>query len=229
METRFCAPGEIEKESMRIIRQELLQKNKTIPEENLDVVMRAIHTTADFDYADSLYFSKDACSRIIKSFTDGAVFVTDTNMCLAGINKKALSSFGIKACCFMADETVAERSAKNGTTRAYEAMGYAAESFGKAAFISGNAPTALMRLCEMMEEGYRPSFVIGVPVGFVNVVESKEELIRTCKRYDIPVIVSRGGKGGSTVAAGITNALLYKSGTGDVSVSRNYVNQRDMR
>lgn len=204
------SPGLIEKESMRIIRQEILEKNKTIPEENLDVVMRAIHTTADPDFADILYFSRDACNRIIKTFAERPVFVTDTNMCLAGINKKALAGYGIEAVCFMADDGIAKSSEENGTTRAYEAMGYAAGRFKRAAYICGNAPTALMRLCELMEDGYRPSFIIGVPVGFVNVAESKEELIKTCERYDIPVIASKGRKGGSTVAAGIMNALLYK-------------------
>ena len=203
-------PDEIEKESMRIIRDELQNRKKAVPGDNLDVVMRTIHTTADFDYADSLYFSPAACDSIIKELTTGTTVITDTNMCLSGISKKALSKLGLEAYCFMADPVIEKRSAENGTTRAYEAMGYAFERFKKAAFVSGNAPTALIRLCELMEDGFRPSFIIGVPVGFVNVVESKEAIIKTCEKYDIPAIVARGNKGGSNVAAGIMNALLYR-------------------
>ncbi len=203
-------PDEIEKESMRIIRDELQKRNKNVPEDNLDVVMRTIHTTADFDYADNLYFSPAACDRIIKELLTGTTIITDTNMCLSGISKKALSKLGLEAHCFMADAEIEKRSAEKGTTRAYEAMGYAFERFEKTAFVSGNAPTALIRLCELIEDGSRPSFIIGVPVGFVNVVESKEDIIKTCEKYDIPAIVARGNKGGSNVAAGIMNALLYR-------------------
>ncbi|MCR5651074.1 MAG: precorrin-8X methylmutase [Lachnospiraceae bacterium] len=210
MNNIFSSPAEIEKESMRIIGEGLQKRNLVIPEENLDVVMRTIHTTADFDYADSLYFTKDACSRIINELTFGTAIITDTNMALSGISKKALAKLGPEAFCFMADPSIEELSKKNGTTRAYEAFGYASSRFEKAAFVSGNAPTALIRLCELMEEGYRPVFIIGVPVGFVNVVESKEEIIKACEKYNIPAIVARGNKGGSNVAAGIMNALLYR-------------------
>ncbi|MBR5376116.1 MAG: precorrin-8X methylmutase [Lachnospiraceae bacterium] len=214
MKKRFTAPDEIEKESLLIIRTLLQKSDKIIPDENLDVVLRAIHTTADFDYADNLYFTPDAVTRITKHLTSGTAIITDTNMCLSGISKKALSKLGVEAFCFMADPLIEARSAENGTTRAYEAMGYAAERFENAAFVSGNAPTALIRLREMMEEGYRPSFIIGIPVGFVNVVESKEDIIKACERYDVPAIVARGNKGGSNVAAGIMNALLYRISRG---------------
>ncbi len=209
MERRFLTSKEIEKESMCIIAAELDNKNIRIPEENLKVVMRAIHTTADFDYAENLYFTKDAVKSIKEFLEKGTDIITDTNMCLSGISKKALESLNCRAHCFMADDNIKEQAEKEGTTRAYAAFGYAAQRFERAGFVSGNAPTALIRLCELMEEGLRPGFIIAVPVGFVNVVESKEDTIKACEKYGIPAIVARGNKGGSNLAAGIMNAILY--------------------
>ena len=142
----------------------------------------------------------------------GAVIVTDTNMGLSGINKKRLSALGGEAFCFMADEDVALQAKEQGTTRAVASMEKAARLYGLQGrpliFAVGNAPTALVRIYELIEEGLAaPALVIGVPVGFVNVVQSKE-LILTLE--DTPYIVARGRKGGSNVAAAICNALLYQ-------------------
>ncbi len=176
------------------------------------VIKRAIHTTADFDYAQNLVFSGQAVKRGTEALKAGAVIVTDTNMGLSGINKKRLSALGGEAFCFMADEDVALQAKEQGTTRAVASMEKAARLYGLQGrpliFAVGNAPTALVRIYELIEEGLAvPALVIGVPVGFVNVVQSKE-LILTLE--DTPYIVARGRKGGSNVAAAICNALLYQ-------------------
>ena len=204
MNTEFVRPEEIEKRSFEIIESEL--KGKYIPEEIRPIVMRVIHTTADFDYAENLYFSENAVENFREALHKGAVIVTDTNMAKAGINKSALARCGCDAVCFMSDEDVAENARKNGTTRAAASVGKAAALNRPVIYAVGNAPTALLALCEHIKKGsFRPEFVIGVPVGFVNVVQSKEMIISA----GIPCIVSRGRKGGSTVAAAICNALLY--------------------
>jgi precorrin-8X/cobalt-precorrin-8 methylmutase len=137
---------------------------------------------------------------------DGAYIVTDTNMGLAGVNKKKLASFGGEAMCFMADEDVALEAKNRGITRAAVSMEKASRLDREVIFAIGNAPTALIRLHEMMEEGiYTPKFVIGVPVGFVNVVAAKVLFLHS----DFPYIINRGRKGGSNIAAAIVNALVY--------------------
>ena len=144
-----------------------------------------------------------------KALREGAVIVTDTNMAKAGVSKAALQKVNGEVYCFMADADVAVKAKGMGSTRAAASMEKAAELDSTAVFAAGNAPTSLLKLCELMEQGFRPAAVIGVPVGFVNVVESKERLIETCEKNGIPVIVARGRKGGSNVAAAICNALLY--------------------
>ena len=208
---RYTKPKEIEEESMRIIEAGLKKRKKQFSKKELPVIMRAIHTTADFDYADNIVFTENAVERIEEIIKKGTTLVTDTEMALSGINKKALKRFGCGIFCFMSDPDVAKEAEKNGTTRAYAAMGYAACKYDSASYIIGNAPTALIRLCELLSEGSRPSFVIAVPVGFVNVAESKEMILEACSRYDVPLIVSLKNKGGSNVAAGIMNALLYQT------------------
>lgn len=199
-------PSEIEKRSFEIITEELGER-RFPPEEEL-IVKRVIHTTADFDYADNLVFSPDAVSAALKALKEGAVIVTDTNMGKAGINKKSLSSIGGEVLCFMADEDVAEHARRQGCTRAAASMEKAAGLKRDCIFAVGNAPTALVRLYELIQEGkIHPKLIIGAPVGFVNVVPSKE-LILTLK--DTPYIVARGRKGGSNVAAAICNALIYQ-------------------
>lgn len=196
---------------MEIIQRELEERRICLPEENANVIRRVIHTTADFEYVENLFFSPSAVERAIRSLKAGTVIVTDTNMAKAGVSKAALRKLGGEIFCFMAEPEVAEAARKQGSTRAAAAMELAGYRYPKAVFAVGNAPTALLKLCELMEEGLRPTLVIGVPVGFVNVVESKERLVETCGKYDIPVIAAMGRKGGSNVAAAICNALLYQA------------------
>lgn len=201
-------PGDIEKRSFEIITKEL--GARILDPENELVIKRVIHTTADFDYADNLVFSEHAVERAKAAIRQGVRFVTDTNMGKAGINRAALKANGCTAECFMADEDVAEAAARLHTTRACASMEKAAGLGGDTIFVIGNAPTALVRLYELITEGaVRPKLVIGVPVGFVNVIQSKELILSL---PDTPYIVARGRKGGSNVAAAICNALLYQCG-----------------
>lgn len=198
-------PADIEKRSFAIITEEL--GGRTFPESVAEVVKRVIHTSADFDYADNLCFSPDAVERAKAALEAGATIVTDTNMALAGISKPTLAKLGGKAVCLMADEDVAREAKARGVTRATVSMEHAAKLDGPLIFAIGNAPTALIRLHELIGEGaVSPALVIGVPVGFVNVVESKELFLGG----DTPYIIARGRKGGSNVAAAIVNALLYQ-------------------
>ena len=148
----------------------------TPPPEHEAVVKRVIHTTADFDYARNLHFTPRAVEQAVKALHAGAVIVTDTNMALAGITKPGLAKLGGTACCYMADPEVAAAAKEAGTTRAVAAMKKAAQEHPGAILAVGNAPTALLTIAEQIESGLRPALVIGVPVGFVNVVESKERL-----------------------------------------------------
>lgn len=198
-------PADIEKRSFAIITEEL--GGRTFPEGVAEVVKRVIHTSADFDYADNLCFSPDAVEQAKAALEAGATIVTDTNMALAGISKQTLAKLGGKAVCLMADEDVAREAKERGVTRATVSMEHAAKLDGPLIFAIGNAPTALIRLHELIGEGaVSPALVIGVPVGFVNVVESKELFLGG----DTPYIIARGRKGGSNVAAAIVNALLYQ-------------------
>ena len=199
-------PMDIEKRSFEII-TELLGDRKLEPENEL-VIKRAIHTTADFDYADNLVFSPHAVKKGIEALRNGCDIVTDTQMAKAGINKTILASLGGEVHCFMADADVAEAAKQRGVTRALVSMEKAAELKKPCIFAIGNAPTALVSLAHLMEEGkLSPALIIGVPVGFVNVVESKELLIEKALS---PYIIARGRKGGSNVAAAICNAMLYQ-------------------
>lgn len=198
-------PAEIEKNSFAIITAEL--GDRSFPEGVAEVVKRVIHTSADFDYADNLCFSPDVIEKAKAALAAGATVVTDTNMALAGISKPALQKLGGKAVCLMADADVAREAKARGVTRATVSMEHAAKLDGPLIFAIGNAPTALIRLHELIGEGaVKPALVIGVPVGFVNVVESKELFLGG----DTPYIIARGRKGGSNVAAAIVNALLYQ-------------------
>ena len=204
MELEYVLPKDIERRSFELIEKEL--GDRVLPEDIRPIVMRAIHTTADFDYYDNLYFSPGAVEKALAAIGKGAVFVTDTNMARAGINKGALERHGCSVECFMADGEVAARAAAEGTTRASASVDRAAELGRPVIYAAGNAPTALIRLCDHIKAGtFVPELVIGVPVGFVNVVQSKEMIIES----GIPCIVARGRKGGSNVAAAICNALLY--------------------
>ena len=203
----YVLPEEIEKRSFEIISEELLQRNIFVPKEEESIVRRVIHTSADFDYAKTLCFSKGAVRILERLIGNGADIVTDTNMALAGINKKTLAQFGGQARCFMADQDVAVSARSRKMTRAAVSMEKAAGIQKPVIFAIGNAPTALIKLYEMSKEkDWKPAFVIGVPVGFVNVEAAKELILGT----QIPCIINRGRKGGSAVAAAICNAVLYQ-------------------
>jgi precorrin-8X/cobalt-precorrin-8 methylmutase len=200
-------PEEIEKRSFEIISMELECRGIKLPEEEAMITKRVIHTSADFEYVQTLCYSKDAVKIAKDLILNGADIVTDTNMALAGINKKALASFGGEAHCFMADETVAQLAKERAKTRAAVSMEMASKLNKPVIFAIGNAPTALIQLYEMIKSGtWKPAFIIGVPVGFVNVEAAKELIMET----DVPYIVNRGRKGGSNIAAAICNALLYE-------------------
>ncbi|RRD65000.1 precorrin-8X methylmutase [Fretibacterium sp. OH1220_COT-178] len=197
-------PEEIERASMAVIEREM--GDWTGPEENLPVLKRVIHTTADFDFVRNLVFSPDAVRLGREALRRGVTVVTDTAMAASGISKPSAARWNVPVVCRMADPDVRDEALRRGVTRAVVSMERAVEETPDAIFAIGNAPTALIRLCELVREGAaRPSLVIGVPVGFVNVVESKEILVGT----DVPHIAAMGRKGGSPVASTIVNALLY--------------------
>ena len=209
-EIRHVLPEDIEKTSFAIIEQELREKGREIPEDRKHVVLRVIHTTADFEYLDTLQFSDGVLETASAAIRRGARIVTDTTMAMAGINKRRLASFGGEVRCYIADPDVAEQAGREGTTRSAAAVDKAVREAEKSGvpliFAVGNAPTALLALEEKIRQGYRPELVIAVPVGFVNVVEAKERIMRS----GVPFICSRGRKGGSNVAAAIINAILYR-------------------
>lgn len=200
-------PEEIEKRSFEIISEELQKRGITLPKEEEMITKRVIHTSADFDYAATMTYSDNAPAIAKELLLKGADIVTDTNMALSGINKKALARLGGEAHCFMADADVAEEAKRRGVTRAVVSMEKAKRIEKPVIFAVGNAPTALIQLYEMIQESdWRPAFIIGVPVGFVNVEVAKELVMET----EVPYIVNLGRKGGSNVAAAICNALLYE-------------------
>ena len=204
VELENVQPKEIETRSFEIITEEL-GDTPLIPGTEL-IVKRCIHTSADFDYAENLCFSSNAVEKAIEAIKNGACIVTVTQMAKAGINKKALAKYGGEVFCFMSDEDVAAKAKELGCTRATASMDKAASMGKPLIFAIGNAPTALVRLYELIQEKkISPYLIIGVPVGFVNVVQSKEMIMET----DTPYIVARGRKGGSNIAACICNALLY--------------------
>ncbi len=200
-------PEDIEAESFSIIDAEVGKHSWSSME--WPVIRRAIHTTADFDYARTMAFSPDAVARGISALAGGRGIVADTTMALAGINKKLLKHFSIEASCFVSDPDVAADALKAGITRSIPAMRKGAADPVKGIFVIGNAPTALFELLRLVrEEGLRPDLVIGLPVGFVGAEASKEQLIREARLAGIPFITNRGRKGGSNVAAAVVNALL---------------------
>ena len=199
-------PSEIEKRSFEIITEELKEMGKILCPETELIVKRCIHTSADFEYADSLIFTEGVVEKAKDAIRRGVPIITDTQMGKAGINKKRLAEYGSEVLCFMSDEDVAKQAKEQGSTRATASMDKAASMGKPLIFAIGNAPTALVRLYELIEEKkISPYLIIGVPVGFVNVVQSKEMIMDT----EVPYIVARGRKGGSNIAACICNALLY--------------------
>ena len=205
--SQIIQPADIEAESFAIITR--LLGDYPLDEENAPVILRAIHTTADLDYAKTLFFSPGAVAKGVKALAAGAHIVTDTHMAEAGINKRRLEQLGGRVHCFISDEDVAAQAKSRGITRAVVAMDKAAARDAPCIFAIGNAPTALLALCDLIRQGrVDPALVIGVPVGFVNVVESKERL----RQEPVPQIVAMGRKGGSNLAAAICNAMLYRLG-----------------
>ena len=205
IELENVLPMDIEKRSFEIITEEL--NGRVFSSEQEPIIKRVIHTTADFEYADTLCFSENAVEKAKNAIKNGASIVTDTQMAMSGINKKTLAKFGGRVYNFMSDEDVARIAREKGTTRATACMDKAAELSVPLIFAIGNAPTALVRLYELIQEKkLSPALIIGVPVGFVNVVPSKELIMQT----EVPYIIARGRKGGSNVAAAICNALLYE-------------------
>lgn len=203
MKIRNIAPAEIEKESFAIITREL--GDRVLDPEKAPIIKRVIHTTADFEYVDNLYFSPNVVEIAKDAIRGGATIVTDTQMAYSGISKKTAEKFGCKTVCFMSDPDVAAEAKEKGVTRARVSMDKASRLGKNVIFAIGNAPTSLLRLRELIDEGYTPKLIIGVPVGFVNVIPSKELIIES----NVPCIVARGRKGGSNVAACIVNAILY--------------------
>ena len=202
---KFIEPHNIEKRSFEIIQEELgdiqLDKDKEM------IIKRAIHTSADFDYLNNLVFSNNAVAKAKEAIRNGAVIITDTKMAQAGINKKAAEKYGVTISCFMSDEDVLKEAQERKETRATISMERASKIEGPVIFAIGNAPTALVKLYELIKEDkFRPELIIGVPVGFVNVVEAKELIMSL---NDVEYIVAKGRKGGSNVAAAIINAILY--------------------
>lgn len=202
---KIIKPAEIEKKSMEIISREL--GDRTFPALEAPIIKRCIHTSADFDYADNLIFSKNAVARALEAIRHGASIVTDTRMAASGVNKRKLKQYGGQVYCFMDHEDVALEAKNRGCTRAVVCMERGAQVQGPVIFAIGNAPTALIHLYELIQEKKAdPVLVIGVPVGFVNVIESKELYLGS----EIPHIIAKGRKGGSNIAAAICNALIYQ-------------------
>lgn len=205
-------PAAIERRSMEIIGDELKKREIEIPAENLPVVKRAIHASADFDYAENLRFLNEPVAAGIAAVKTGREIVTDTNMAASGVHAASLKLYGTRVSCFMADPEVAALAIELGTTRAEVSMEKAAKDYEAPVLVIGNAPTALLAVSRLIEtEAFVPSLVIGVPVGFVNVEESKEAAFEVCSKKGIPAILAMGRKGGSSVAAAIMNAIIYEA------------------
>jgi precorrin-8X/cobalt-precorrin-8 methylmutase len=198
-------PHDIEKKSFEIL-SSILGDRKFLPLHE-PIIKRVIHTTADFDYADTLKISEGAVETAMRVIKSGCNIVTDTKMAASGINKKSLARFGGKVVCLMDDEGVAVEARKRGVTRASVCMEKLSKDENNRIYAIGNAPTALLKLYELIKQGaISPALIVGVPVGFVNVVESKELF----KKSGVPYIIADGNKGGSNVAAAIINAILYQ-------------------
>ncbi|WML37101.1 precorrin-8X methylmutase [Clostridium sp. OS1-26] len=196
-------PMDIEKKSFEIIGEEMGEHN--FSEEELLIIKRVIHTTADFELKNLTYIRDGAIANALELLRKGVTIYTDTNMAASGINKGALNKLNCKVECFVSREDIAQIAKEKGITRSMAAVEKAVEE-GVEFFVFGNAPTALFKLKELTLEGKaNPKFIIGAPVGFVGAAESKEEI----EKLEIPMITVRGRKGGSNIAAAIVNALMY--------------------
>lgn len=206
MKIENVKPADIEKRSFEIITEILEETDVDVDPRYAHIIKRCIHTSADFDYARTMFFSEGVEEKIASVIKSGGYIVTDTKMALSGINKKRIEAYGGKVLCFIGDGDVAAAAKDRGLTRSYVSMEKAADLDKPAVFAIGNAPTALIAICELSEAGrLKPEAVVGAPVGFVNVVAAKKLLIDS----GIPSIVPRGRKGGSNIAAAIINAVQY--------------------
>ena len=194
-------PQEIERESMRIIQEAI--GDFTCPPENLPVIKRVIHATADFDFLHTLYFSDGAVNLARTALRNHTPIITDTNMLASGITKR----YATQVICHVSDPDTRAQARSRNLTRAIISTERAVSEYPQAVYAIGNAPTALIRLCELIREGKaNPALVVGVPVGFVNVLEAKAML---ASLTDTPRIIAHGNKGGTTAACAILNAILY--------------------
>jgi precorrin-8X/cobalt-precorrin-8 methylmutase len=201
-------PAEIENKSFEIIKTEA--GNHGFSSQQWTVVSRMIHTSADFDYLKTVRFHDDALSAGINAIRSGKNIVTDTHMAEAGIRKKELANFGCQVSCLIDAPDVIEIAGRKKTTRAFAAVDAAVERMKGGIYVVGNAPTALLRLLELIRENKAlPSLIVGLPVGFVNAEESKDALVHAGDR--VPYITNVGRKGGSNVAAAVINALMLIS------------------
>jgi precorrin-8X/cobalt-precorrin-8 methylmutase len=197
-------PADIETRSFEIITEELGHLN--LSPELAPIVKRVVHTTADFDYARITEIQSGAVSSAVAALVAGCKIYSDTRMIIAGVSKPMLKKLNCELYTYVDDAEVAALSKEKGLTRSILGIEKAVEDPDTRIFVIGNAPTALVRLGELIQEGkVRPALVIGVPVGFVGASESKEFI----KKTGVPYIVTNGRKGGSTVAVAILNALLY--------------------
>ncbi len=204
MDSLSMKPEEIESESFRIIDAEAGEHDW--PNAEWQVVRRAVHTSADFEYVSSMVFSENAVEKALAAIKSGCGIVTDTNMALSGISKVRLAPFGNKIACHVADPDIAELAKRDGITRSIAAMRKALTAPDNRIFVIGNAPTALFELLRLIDEGQaNPALIIGLPVGFVGAEESKIALAAT--KHPVPFITNMGRKGGSNVAAAVVNAL----------------------
>lgn len=204
MDSLNMKPEEIELESFRIIDDEA--GDHGWPREEWQIVRRAIHTSADFEYAQAMVMSDDVIEKAVAALKSGAGIVTDTNMALSGISKARLTPLGCSVSCHVADPDVAVQAKVEGVTRSITAMRKAIANPDNRIFVIGNAPTALFELLRLVETGVaKPALIIGLPVGFVGAEESKNAL--ASDTHDIPFITNIGRKGGSNVAAAVVNAL----------------------
>lgn len=207
----YVRPADIERRSLAIIGSELVAQGIQLLAENEAVIKRVIHATADYDYVEHLVFTQDAVQQGIAALLQGTTIVTDTNMALSGVSKPGLARLSGQVLCYMADPEVASEAREHGVTRAVASVERAVREYPGCIYAVGNAPTALFEIVRQMEQGFRPALVVGVPVGFVNVVEAKEAVLDACRERGVPAIIAMGRKGGSTVAAAILNALIYQA------------------
>ena len=210
MDSLAMKPDEIETESFRIIDKEAGEHGW--PEAEWQIVRRAVHTSADFEYVQSMVMSEGAVAKAIAALNQGAGIVTDTTMALSGISRSRLAPFACSLSCHVADSDVGALARREGVTRSIIAMRKAITDLHNSIFVIGNAPTALFELLRLIAEGkIRPALIIGLPVGFVGAEESKNALATV--DHGIPFITNIGRKGGSNVAAAVVNALAILAAT----------------